>query len=55
MDSKSLIWLGLFAGTAVGGLLPTLWGDDAFSLLSIIFSGIGGLAGIWLGYKISKY
>lgn len=54
MDSKSLIWFGLFIGSTVGGFLPTLWGASFFSLSSVILSGIGGFIGIWIGFKIAK-
>lgn len=53
--SNSLVWIGLTIGSAVGSYLPSLWGEGMFSISSIIFSTIGGLAGIWLGYKISQY
>ena len=51
---KKMIWLGLFVGSFVGSYLPTLWGADIFSLWSIILGTVGGLAGIWLGYKLSQ-
>lgn len=54
MASKQLIYLGLFVGSAVGGLVPELWGAGMFSMSSVIFSAIGGIAGIYLGFKISQ-
>ena len=54
MDSKKLIWLGLFVGSTVGGMLPELWGDNVFSFWSVILTAVGGIIGIWLGYKISE-
>ena len=41
-------------GTMLGAYLPLLWGDTAFSISSVFFSGIGGFMGIWLGYKIGR-
>jgi hypothetical protein len=52
MRSK-LIWLGLFVGSTIGGFLPSLWGDSLFSLSSVILTAVGGLVGIWLGFKLS--
>ncbi len=52
--ARSLIWMGLFIGSTVGGLLPQLWGAGIFSLSAIILSFLGGLAGIWIGYKIGQ-
>jgi uncharacterized membrane protein YeaQ/YmgE (transglycosylase-associated protein family) len=51
MDKK-LIWLGMFVGSVVGGYIPALWGDNMFSLSSILLSAVGGLVGIWLGYRM---
>lgn len=53
MESKSLVWLGLALGSTVGSLIPMLWGSDMLSFYSIIFSGLGGIAGIYIFFKIS--
>jgi hypothetical protein len=38
-----------------GGYVPFLWGDDDFfGGWSILFSVIGGLFGIWVGYLAYK-
>ena len=54
MDSKKLIYLGMIVGSFVGGFVPTIWGDSYFSFSSIIFTAVGGFAGIWLGLKLSR-
>jgi hypothetical protein len=33
--------------------LPTLWGADLLSMSSIVFSGLGGLAGIYAAFKLT--
>jgi len=53
MSTKSLIWIFLTVGSTVGAYIPDLWGSSVLSFSSIILSGAGGIAGIWLGYKIS--
>jgi hypothetical protein len=53
MSSKTLIWIGVFVGSTIGSLIPELWGAGMLSFSSIIFSTLGGLAGIWLGFTIS--
>ncbi len=53
MSQKSIILIGMFIGSSLGGLIPALWGADLLSFSSIIFSTLGGLIGIWLGYKLS--
>ena len=52
---KLLIGIGAFVGGIAGAYVPSLWGDtDLFSGMSILFSVIGGLVGIWLGYMLAK-
>ena len=54
MNPKSLIWIGVFVGGTVGGYIPALWGDNFLSFSSVILSTIGGLVGIWAGWKLSQ-
>lgn len=54
MNSKSLIMIGLVVGTTLGGYVPTLWGAGWLSIASVLIGGIGGLLGIWAGYKVSR-
>ena len=51
---KTLIWLGMFVGSSLGGWLPTLAGADWLSLWGIAGSVVGGLAGIWAGSKAGR-
>jgi len=52
---KLLIGLGALVGGIAGAYLPALWGDtDIFSGWSILFSTIGGLVGIFVGYYIAR-
>ncbi len=54
MNPKTLIWIGVFIGGAIGGYIPTLFGADGFSMTTIIGNTIGGMLGIWAGFKLSK-
>jgi hypothetical protein len=54
MGRKSLVWIGMTVGSAIGGYLPALWGGDLFSFSSLILSGVGGILGIWLGDRFSE-
>lgn len=54
MNSKSLIMIGLVVGSTLGSYLPTLWGAGWLSIASVLTGGIGGLLGIWAGYKVSR-
>jgi hypothetical protein len=54
MSTKKLIWGGLFIGSTIGGMLPTLWGDDMLSTSGLLLSLVGGIVGIWAGYRIAQ-
>ncbi len=52
---KLFVTLGAGIGGIAGAYVPALWGDtDLFSGMSILFSVIGGIVGIWLGYLLAK-
>jgi hypothetical protein len=53
--NKFIIGIGMFVGSKIGSYIPVLWGGSLLSFTSILFSVIGGLVGIWLGYRVSKY
>jgi len=54
MESKKIIMLFMGVGALVGGFVPMLWGAGELSFSSVIFTAIGGFAGIWLGFKVSQ-
>jgi len=54
MNGKKLIWLGAIVGSTLGGMLPGLWHASMFSLWGLIFSTVGGLLGIWAGWRLSQ-
>lgn len=43
----------LFGGIA-GGYVPELWGSGAFSVASLVFSAVGGIAGVVLGARLAN-
>ena len=51
---KTFVWIGLFVGSTVGGMVPELWGGSAFGGWSLVLSMLGGFAGIWGGYKLGR-
>jgi hypothetical protein len=52
--ARFLIWIGFFVGSWLGSLMPGLWGSGDFSFSSLLFSALGGMAGILGGWKIGK-
>lgn len=55
VSTKTLIWIGAIVGSTAGSFIPELWGAGAFTFSSIILGTLGGIAGIWLGFKASRY
>ena len=41
--TKKFVWIGFFVGSTLGNMLPLLWG------------GVGGIAGICLGYRWGQF
>jgi len=54
MSGKRLIWIGSIVGSFVGGLIPGLWHASMFSMWGLVFSTIGGIVGIWAGWRIGQ-
>ncbi len=54
MSEKRLIWFGVIVGSTLGGLVPSLWHASMWSLWGLVFSTIGGLLGIWAGWKVGR-
>ncbi len=54
MSRKFLVLTGMTIGSIAGGYIPVLFGADLFSFTSIIFNAIGGIAGIWISYKLTE-
>ncbi|MHB8469298.1 MAG: hypothetical protein ACYDCH_06025 [Gaiellaceae bacterium] len=51
---RSVIGLCAGFGMLVGGYVPVLWGASSFSLESLLFGALGGIAGVWVGAKIAE-
>jgi dipeptide/tripeptide permease len=52
--NKRLIWIGSIVGSTVGGMLPGLWHASMLSMWGFVLSTVGGIAGIWAGWKLSQ-
>lgn len=46
--------LGMFVGSIVGGYIPVFLGADFISFSSAIGNGVGGIAGIFIVYKLTE-
>ena len=47
---QSLVWIGIFIGSSIGGLIPELWGADLLSYSSILFGAVGAFVGMYVCY-----
>lgn len=45
---------GMFIGSGIGSYAPLLWGGSVLSMASIILTGVGGIVGIYLGFKLGR-
>ena len=52
--AKKLVWGGMFIGSTIGGMIPSLWGADMLSMSGFLLSMAGGAVGIWAGYRIGQ-
>jgi len=55
METKHLIYLGIFIGGTVGGLLGS-WLDHGNGLgaWTLILSTVGSVIGLWAGYRMGN-
>jgi hypothetical protein len=53
MDKK-LVMLGMVIGSTIGGFVPTLFGVDSFSFITLFGTLIGGVLGIWAAMRLSE-
>ena len=54
MSQKSIIMFGMILGSFAGGYLSTVLGADSLSFTSLLGSGVGGLIGIWIAYRLTR-
>ncbi len=47
-----LVWIFVSIGGIIGGYVPTLFGQSAFSAASVLCGAIGSFVGIWLYTKL---
>ena len=50
---RGMIMIAVLVGSTVGGFVPSLWGAGVLSVAGVVFSVLGGVAGVWVGAKLS--
>ena len=53
MSHKSMLMIGMAVGSTLGSAVPMLWGAGWLSFSSVLFTFLGGLAGIWLAFRLT--
>ncbi len=53
--TKTLVTIGMILGSIIGGYVPVAFGASLLSFTSLLGNGIGGILGIFVGYKLSTY
>jgi hypothetical protein len=51
---RSSIWIGIFIGSTIGGLIPEIWGDDMISYSGLLLSGVGALVARVASVKMTE-
>jgi len=51
---RSVIGICALVGMTIGGFVPELWGASGLSLAALVFSAAGGVAGVWVGARLSE-
>lgn len=54
MTTKQIIMLMTAIGSTIGSFIPLIWGDSFLSISSVLLTGLGGFAGIYIGYKLTR-
>lgn len=53
MDRK-FIWLGMFVGSTIGGMIPSLWNASFTSMWGLFLSAVGGILGIYIAFRWTR-
>lgn len=52
---RKIVMGAMIVGSILGGYAPLLWSNGSvFSMAGIFCSFVGGILGIWLGYRVSR-
>lgn len=52
--NKTLLYLCITIGGAIGGYIPVLFGADGFSAWTILTSTVGSIIGIFVAARLSE-
>jgi len=52
--SKKAVYAGMIVGSSVGTFVPSMWHAGMFSMSAVLFSTLGGIAGIWVAWRMGR-
>ena len=52
MSDKAVVMIAMSIGSLVGSYAPMLFGVSMLSMTSLVGGAIGGIIGIYVGYKL---
>jgi hypothetical protein len=50
---RSVIGLCVLVGSTIGSIVPSVWGASELGLTSLLFATVGGVAGVFVGARLS--
>jgi predicted MFS family arabinose efflux permease len=50
---RRVVWICIGVGSTLGGFVPEAWGASAFGVASLALGLLGGLAGLWVGVRLT--
>jgi len=51
---RSVTGICMLMGSGAGGYLPDLWGGSSWGVASLVFGALGGVAGLFIGLRLSQ-
>ncbi len=54
MSTKTWVMVGMTIGSFGGSYLPVVFGVDPFSFTTILTGAVGGIIGVFIGFKLSN-
>jgi hypothetical protein len=50
---RGVIGMCVLIGSIVGGYVPVLWGASSLGAESLLFGGVGGIVGVFVGARFA--
>lgn len=51
---RGVIGMCAMFGSLIGGYVPTVWGASSLGVQSLLVGGLGGVAGVLIGARLSE-